>query len=164
MNRRWVHAVQAMKAALWSCFAIGLIVAVDRGCFPEVKKGWQPLASLSEIPARVRFEGTPAYLPNSVRWPPARILVRENPAGWWYGLADTTSENVAVWLGEGDAPLPDELKPFTICMDVVRGGDCPQGWHYFSSRLKSGRMVMLLTRLAPLEGKRILNALDLAAP
>ncbi|OFZ17777.1 MAG: hypothetical protein A2X94_04210 [Bdellovibrionales bacterium GWB1_55_8] len=138
---------------------VSFLLVVDRGFFGPIEHpGWLRAASLAEIPSSAGKRVFPAYLPETLRWPPERIFHREKPVpGWWVGLVSNEKpEEVALWVGSGSEPLPEEFAYLRECLrDRAR---CPEGWHVFSSNIE-GIPVFLITRIDPASAAQILTEL-----
>ncbi|HAR42186.1 MAG TPA: hypothetical protein DCS07_06085 [Bdellovibrionales bacterium] len=168
-NRVRRRSGRLVIALIWTFATLALVGIVDRSCFRVEPEGWRRVQSLAAIPPELRFDAIPTYLPDALIWPPKQIIFREKPSpGWWYGLAGNKGGAVneypiTLWMGQGDLPHPKELEPFTECMDIVRGGTCPPGWHFFSMKLASGQVLNVLSSLDLLQTKRILKAFEIRA-
>ena len=157
--------------ALWTVALLGLIAFADRAIIPKQKQlGWNQAENFSEIPREAGLFSPPLYLPNTLAWPPAKILYKTKPEiGVWLGIADSATGEIQLWLGHSTGDLPVEMTAVAPCMDRAPGSEhrCPKGWDVLSSQqrnqetgLARGEPILLVTKLDPLQAARIREGLE----
>ena len=146
-------------ALIWTAALGAGLYAADRFLLGTRQTGWQPAAVIEAIPEGAGLVPTPRLVPEHLGWPPRVILFRTGPAsGCWLGLAGPDDPEPLVWIGRGDAPLPDPVVPFAGCMTSPRG-DCPAGWRTLSVAA-GGSTVYVLGTLSAGEMRRIMKGLE----
>jgi len=152
-------------ALLWTAALGAVLLLVDRALFgPSAPSGWVETERLEDVPRRAGALVTPAYLPNSLRWPPAKVFYRIHPdPGLWVGVVNKFDE-VPLWIGTGTTPLPPALQPFKGCFEPNKE-PCPASWYVSSVHLKSqaerGAVTYLLSRISRRQTARIAVGLEL---
>jgi len=150
----------AIAAAWTAVFAVGLW-KLDRALLaPPPPRGWVAVATIDQMPAAAGPVVLPAYLPGRFEWPPRVLRFRTGPhPGWWLGLFERGAAESSLWIGAGEAPLPEAMPAGSAC---VHGGapGCEGGWHGLSKQLPDGRAVHVITTLDPAEASRVLQGLQ----
>ena len=143
--------VRALKAALWTLgLALGIWL-VDRVVLSRTQeKLWNKKLLTQDIPKAF----LPAYLPDTLSWPPVEIWVHQDRQSVWIGMSNAQNE-MQLWIGsirEAEG-LPKNLAYVASCA-VGAQRLCPSGW----VRLRRDPYVVL-SRLEPLQNERIIAGL-----
>ncbi len=156
------RAARVGRAMVWTLAVVAGLYAVDRtliGSRPST--GWTEVDSLDEVPETAGRLATPAYLPDTVSWPPARILFRTTEApGWWLGLSAADEDRIAVWIGSAAGPAPSALGEAAACVEETASAPCPPPWVVLSSEFAGNRTVFVITTLGGEDAARIIERLD----
>lgn len=151
-------------ALLWTAALIGLLYGTDRVFLGPGTFDWTQAPELAAMPAAAGRVLVPAYLPDTVRWPPQRVVYRtgETP-GWWLGFAGSQSDTVQLWIGVGDSPVPAELGALGECLVIGTRQKCPSDWRALSTRVPPGQTLHIVGALGSVQMARILDGLGRAA-
>lgn len=148
-----VNLRPTLGAAAWTAaLALGLL-GLDRiVAGPRGPAGWRSAPRLADLPEPPWL---PSYLPPSLEWPAAQLLLHPEPPGWWIRLDD--ADGPAVWIGSSRVAAPADLDDAATCLE---GRDrCPRGWRVWSKARDAGPPVHLLTRLPAKELRRMRKTL-----
>lgn len=156
------QAARVGRAVGWTLAVVAGLYAVDRtliGSRPST--GWTEADSLDEVPEAAGRIAVPAYLPDSVSWPPARILFRtaEEP-GWWLGLSAAKEDRIALWIGSASGPAPPALAEAAACAEATASAPCPPSWVVLTAEFANNRTVFVITTLGGKDAARIIERLD----
>lgn len=115
---------------------------------------------MSDLPEALGPRLAPNFFPDSLRWPPARVLYRDRGGrAWFLGVRARESNALVLWLGATESP--DVPAPATLsgCLSVPPGPRCPAGWHTVARPVAEGFTAYVITTLPPSEAEMILEGL-----
>jgi hypothetical protein len=144
-------------AVAWTAVLAASVYAADRFILGPRVAGWREAPSVDALTEAVATVTLPAYVPETLAWPPAHLLMRTGDApGWWLGLVDRGGgSQVRVWLGSGEGPLPDALADVAGCVSADSLARCPPAWHALSGE-RAGRTVWVVGRVDAQTLRRVL--------
>ena len=157
VDRLKSYVRRSVAGLLWTVALVAGLYLVDRLLMgPRRPQGWVEAESLAAVPAEVGPLPVPAFLPNTMAWPPARVIFRTGARpGWWLGLERSGGE-VGLWIGSGVDPVPAALGEVRSC--VASAVSCPRGWRVLSTS-RSARTIFVVSRASTQQSARILAGL-----
>jgi hypothetical protein len=150
-----------LAAILWTVAVGALLLAVDRVLLsPTVPASWMDAETLEAVPAEVGAMAIPTYLPDSLGWPPARVVYRvaAGRAGWWLGLSPPSGGETRLWLGSSGADAGEVVGEAAPCLEGETP-TCPPGWQARRVQLDDGSPVVVLGRLPTEQLDRLVESL-----
>jgi hypothetical protein len=138
---------RAARAVIFTAALGALLLALDRLALgPTPPRGWVSAASVDAVPTEAGGLLVPAYLPNTLAWPPARVVYRIGPGrGSWIEVHAHDRPEAWLFIGSGWGPPPPDL-------GVPARGEA--GWRHLEDRV-AGRPVHVITRLPPDLAERV---------
>jgi len=151
-----------LRAAVWTAVLATALYAVDRALIgPRPSTGWIEVAAVEELPITVGPVAIPAYLPDTLSWPPRRVLYKTaGIPGWWLGVATAEGDQIGLWIGNGANPAPAAMGDAAVCLEARPSRPCPEPWTVLSTQFRGDQTVFVLTILSGTEAKRIVERLD----
>lgn len=149
-----------LEAVLWTAVLAAALVLVDRLLVgPPTPEGWRAVPTVETLPEGAPPVLVPSYLPESLVWPPARVLGRGGDTpGWWYEVGPREPGGPRLWVGSGGAPFPEALGEAARCLASQPEPNCPPPWHQLSRKI-DGRTVWVLATIPTRDLTRIFEGL-----
>lgn len=132
---------------------------------PRTHGGYIEVVQLADLPGELGPRMAPTYFPESLRWPPARLLYRRGAGAgggraWFLAIRARETAALTLWVGATEGPGVPAPPEIAGCLSAPPGPRCPAGWNTVARPLVEGFTLFVVTTLPPAEARLILEGME----